>query len=136
MTRALQPSAKPDDYDPIDLMRTLSHRYSFQDEGWSFSQKNVVLLTGTTGNLGCHLLRVLSEHRNVYGLICLIRAPPNIKPTDFDKFAVDRQKRCLKDRGIILPESSWLKVRYQQWYVDSGLCGKNPFPMRGHHCKG
>ena len=90
MARALQFSAKPDDYDPVDLMRTLSHRYSFQDEGWSHSHKIVILLTGTTGNLGCHLLRVLSEHRNVYKMICLVRTPPNIQSADFDKFALDR----------------------------------------------
>ena len=124
MARALQLGVKPENYDPVDLMRTLWDRYSFQEEGWSHSHKIVILLTGTTGNLGCHIPRVLSEQRHVYKLICLIRAPPNIQSADFDRFAVDRQKRCLKDRWIVLPESAWLKVRYQQWYVDSGLCGK------------
>ena len=118
MVQALQSTAQPEGYEVLETMRSLSSKYCYQDEGANpLLKSNTVLLTGTTGNLGCYLLRMLSEHPCVRKLICLIRATSNVQPEDFEDYALVRQRKEFKDRGIVLTKNAWLKIRYQQWYV-------------------
>lgn len=121
MVQALQCSAHSEADEPLETMRSLSSKYCYQDEGANpLGKGSVILLTGTTGNLGCYLLRILGEHPCVQKLICLVRAAPDIQPEEFEKHALARQKNEFVNRGILLTVNAWVKIRFQRWYVQSG----------------
>ena len=67
------------------------------------SDGNVVLLTGSTGSLGCYLLASLSTFSNVNRVICLNRVSQE-DPTE-------RQKRSLEQKGIQLTPTAWSKIK-------------------------
>ena len=67
-----------------------------------FEEKSVVLLTGSTGNLGCFLLAHLAQHPSVSTIICLNRSgSAGLRA---------RQLEQLKKHGISLSKSEWAKV--------------------------
>ena len=67
-----------------------------------FKGKNVVLLTGSTGNLGCFLLAHLAQHPDVSNVICLNRSGSTSLRS--------RQLEQLKKHGISLSKSEWAKI--------------------------
>lgn len=102
--------------DPTQQMADLVDKYAYSGERpKSESGKSVILLTGSTGNLGANLLYLLTCNPRVYRVICLIRSPSghSIAPTleDLDT----RQRKALKSRGIVLATDAWLKVELLPW---------------------
>lgn len=98
------------------LMRDLSDKFSFQNRKGSFlTNTNTILLTGTTGNLGSHLLKILSEHPQVPLVVCLVRATSNRSPSCLLKDAMSGQRKAFDDRGIKLSEEAWSKVKFLAW---------------------
>ncbi|KAF2135592.1 uncharacterized protein K452DRAFT_281299 [Aplosporella prunicola CBS 121167] len=63
----------------------------------------VVLLTGCTGSLGSHLVAHLAQLPEVSEVICLDRPGP--------KSPKDRLKEALEAKEVVLPHSSWSKIR-------------------------
>lgn len=113
-------------YDRLQTMKDISNRFAFQDEGGNTLGRNhVVLLTGTTGNLGAHLLQLLSESPRVRKVFCLIRTRPTVESEAVESDAIARQRQVLTDRGIALSESAWLKVEFLQWQAGADLLGLN-----------
>ncbi|KAI1372051.1 hypothetical protein F4677DRAFT_456836 [Hypoxylon crocopeplum] len=80
--------------------------------------KHVILMTGSTGNLGAHALARLARTRSVDNIICLIRnnqhttngatpaSPDNKTRSNFS----DRQQNALKSAGIELRPEEWDKI--------------------------
>lgn len=87
------------------------------------SDKHVILMTGSTGNLGAHTLAKLARARSVEKIICLIRNhrhPVNgntsngSTPVSFSEKAgfdfLGRQQRALEAAGIQLGPEEWAKI--------------------------
>lgn len=64
--------------------------------------QNVVLLTGSTGGLGTHLVQSLTQRHDVLRVICLIRGE-SASPTD-------KLRGALAFQGIELPKHCWTKI--------------------------
>ena len=106
------------------LMSDLSSKFTFFDDSGSLSTNvQTVLLTGTTGNLGSHLLQVLSEQPRVPLVVCLVRAKSNNLPGGLGKAANSGQREALSDRGIKLSEGAWSKVKILAWKPGTRLLG-------------
>lgn len=98
------------------LMSDLIDKFTFISEnGASLTSIDTILLTGSTGNLGSHLLQVLSEHPRVPHVVCLIRAKSTTSPSSLLKAAMSVQRKALDDRGINLSEDAWSKLRILVW---------------------
>ncbi|KIY67026.1 acetyl-CoA synthetase-like protein [Cylindrobasidium torrendii FP15055 ss-10] len=69
-------------------------------------QRKVVLLTGSTGSLGCFLLSRLLEDASVAKVICINRPKAN----DADP-ARQRQERLMNHRGAVVLGDDWRRVR-------------------------
>ncbi|KAL0568294.1 hypothetical protein V5O48_013694 [Marasmius crinis-equi] len=80
-----------------------------KSSGWkrptSAAQGDVVLLTGSTGSLGCMLLKRLSGDPCVRKVICLNRRRPGGSDS-----AMTYQINALRKRGLIMQEEDWEKV--------------------------
>ena len=108
----------------LKLMRDLSDKFRFLNEkGSSLTAVNTILLTGTTGNLGSHLLKVLSEHRRVPHVVCLVRAKSHRSTSSVLKGAISAQQEAFDDRGIKLSEAAWLKVKILAWRLGEDRLG-------------
>jgi len=95
-----------------DLARSLS-RQSCASEN-----KNVVLLTGSTGNLGCFLLARLARDPDVSSIICLNRSgPTNLRA---------RQLERLKRHGISLSKYEWAKITLYECNLSQDGLGLGP----------
>ena len=70
----------------------------------------VVLLTGSTGSLGSHLLAHLATMPTVARIICLNREPLNGKRSD----PRERLVRAVESKDISLPNSAWSKIDVTQ----------------------
>ena len=110
-------------YDRLQTMKDISNKYAFRDGGNIPDNDHVVLLTGSTGNLGAHLLQLLSEYSGVQKVICLIRTRPTVESEAFESDAIARQQHVLTDRGISLSENAWLKIEFLQWKAGAHLLG-------------
>ncbi|GAB1198685.1 hypothetical protein APSETT444_008013 [Aspergillus pseudonomiae] len=64
----------------------------------------VVLLTGATGSLGCHIMAHLARQQSVGTIFCLNRTKGNDEP-------LERQTSALKKRGICLAAHELSKVK-------------------------
>lgn len=72
--------------------------------------KHVILMTGSTGNLGAHTLARLARTKTVRKIICLIR---NTSASSTDNTAsnlLGRQQRALEAAGIRFEPEEWAKV--------------------------
>ena len=110
-----------------------SGKFAFLNEsGPSLTDVNAVLLTGTTGNLGSHLLQIISEQSQVPHVICLVRAKPSTSPGDLQDAGMSRQRKAFSDRGIKLSEDAWSKIRVLTWEPGNdrlGLEGKDYYHL-------
>lgn len=97
------------------LMRDLTAKYSFRGTGLPREENHTILLTGATGNLGSHLLPILSELSRVSLVISLVRARSDTLVGDTLSAAMSAQKKALKDRGIVLSRRAWSKVKVLPW---------------------
>ncbi|KAF5348495.1 hypothetical protein D9756_009661 [Leucocoprinus leucothites] len=68
-----------------------------------YDDRKVVLLTGSTGSLGCFLLARIASDPSVKKLYCLNRATPGVDVTE-------RQQSLMKKRGAEMDEECWEKV--------------------------
>ena len=71
------------------------------------SLHNVILVTGTTGSVGSHLVAHLTTLPHVTRVICLNRPNRGIEPEI-------RQQQAFKDRGLIIDSSSFSKLQTLQ----------------------
>lgn len=96
-------------------------------------ETKIVLLTGSTGNLGAHVLSCLCRDQSVRRVICLVRpksgielnagtdvveeptASPDPSPRNTrTNSAYARQHRALLDAGIQLSEDAWSKIQLME----------------------
>lgn len=102
-----------------DMIETYTAKYIYkegnQQETTQERNGNVVLLTGSTGNIGAHLLQVLAPNPAIRRIFCLIRAAGgNQSKTSFGGM-IEYQKKALKDRSICLLEHEWHKISLVPW---------------------
>lgn len=64
--------------------------------------QNVVLLTGSTGGLGSHLVHCLAQRQDILKVICMIRGD-NASPTE-------KLREALTSQGLELPRHCWAKI--------------------------
>lgn len=102
--------------DPTKEMARFRDKYAYQI-GRLVPQnlKVVVLVTGTTGNLGANLLHMLSQNHLVHRVICMIRPFPEQGAKFTQKELANRQQKALASQGIVLSEAAWLKVEISPW---------------------
>lgn len=102
--------------DPIvsdtNLMSQLVERFSSAIcPSGAIRRRAVVLLTGSTGSIGCHLVAHLAQLEEVEELICLNR--PTTEADDIvsvDTFAC--QKRAFARHVVHMPEAAWSKMTF------------------------
>ena len=82
----------------------------------------VVLLTGTTGNLGAHLLAQLAKLDNVKKIICLLRSHNSSSDHPIGSL-FNRQLEAFKERGIQLTEKTMSKIQILSWSVGQNSLG-------------
>ncbi|KAI0597593.1 hypothetical protein F4775DRAFT_559798 [Biscogniauxia sp. FL1348] len=92
---------------------------SFRSELGLFSETGdkVILLTGSTGNLGAHVLGHLARDKSVRNIICLNRSRPaerlnGANGTSSSKGIYIRQRASLASAGIELDEQAWGKIKF------------------------
>lgn len=83
---------------------------------------HVVLLTGTTGNLGAHLLAQLANLDSAKNIFCLLRSD-NSSPEQPTRSLLNRQLDAFKERGIELTEKAWSKIQLLPWSVGKDSLG-------------
>ncbi|KNG91356.1 putative polyketide synthase [Aspergillus nomiae NRRL 13137] len=81
-----------------DFTPPTASRSGFESDG------QVVLLTGATGSLGCHIMAHLARQQSVSTIFCLNRTKGNDEP-------LQRQTSELKKRGICLAAHELSKVK-------------------------
>ncbi|KAL8827908.1 MAG: hypothetical protein Q9191_002897, partial [Dirinaria sp. TL-2023a] len=80
----------------------------------------IVILTGSTGNLGSSLLSILAQDPSVSHIYCLNRPSPT--PTD----QTSRQHRAFAKAGICLPSHLWPKLHPLEAKPSSPNLGLSP----------
>jgi nucleoside-diphosphate-sugar epimerase len=65
-----------------------------------------VLLTGSTGSLGAHILERLAKDNKVDKILCLNRKQPKLSRMDI----LDRQKSANSRFGVEIPDAAWDKI--------------------------
>lgn len=117
-----------DDSSEQQTMIDLSSKYSFISP--PPKEKDItVLLTGSTGNLGAHLLHVLSGSPLISRIICLARLSNH--PLDSCTSALESRQRSIFDaRGIVLPPEAWSKIEFLKWTPGADLLGLD---AESHH---
>ncbi|KAG9246422.1 hypothetical protein BJ878DRAFT_574050 [Calycina marina] len=98
-----------------EIMNALALKYT------SAVASAVVLITGTTGNLGSHAVQALGDNPAVKSVICFIRAETleSREPRALEK----RQKNAWTARNIELSETASAKVKYLPWSPGKDLLG-------------
>lgn len=118
--------------DTAAIMRQLAYKYhipttqrfkSDKPESAIGSSKAVILLSGSTGTLGTHLLCSLSANPRVEEIICLVRPASPSKTMDPTQELKDRQHKALVTRGLALPEAAWAKISLVPWNAGADKLG-------------
>ncbi|KAL8823834.1 MAG: hypothetical protein Q9191_005512 [Dirinaria sp. TL-2023a] len=78
---------------------------------------DVVLITGTTGNLGANILHTLCEEPRVCRVICLIR-PASGDVNASENILSARQQKAFEARGITLSLEASSKIDFLPWLPD------------------
>ena len=79
----------------------------------STPRKLTVLLTGSTGNLGVHLLQQLCLSPDVQQIICLNRlSQSSMGQSSVEEKLAARQLQANETHGIVLPEFGWSKITF------------------------
>ncbi|KAK4174324.1 hypothetical protein QBC36DRAFT_243638 [Triangularia setosa] len=101
-----------------DTMRALADEYiqRLDSSQPSTTSPHVILMTGSTGSLGAHVLSRLSSSPAVAKVICLVRSSrattSGASPTG-DPTQKDYQKQSISSTGLPpLPDSSWNKISF------------------------
>lgn len=69
----------------------------------------VVLLTGSTGNLGAHVLKYLAHSNRISGIICLNR---QVSENSSDDSLRLRQQGANASAGVFLSDTDWKKISF------------------------
>lgn len=94
---------------------TLLDRYTYRQKTPSLqSNGSVIIITGSTGNLGANILHTTSGDPCIHQVICLIRPGSNRAATSPEDLAA-RQREALEDRGIFLSKNAWSKITFLPW---------------------
>jgi len=101
-------------------MADLYFKYCYTASRFS-GNTNTVLITGSTGSLGAHLVEVLCANNHVDHVICLIRLP--VATQDFNEALRTRQQSAFDARGISLCTNAWSKIELLQWIPDEPFLG-------------
>lgn len=109
--------------DRLEIMKNLVAKYASSSEEHNLQgSDHVILLTGTTGNLGAQLLRILGENSAVRKVICLTRT----ENTEFsENEAMARQQSAFENRGIALSKAAWPKIEFLSWKAGVNFLGLN-----------
>lgn len=109
--------------DRLEIMKDLVAKYALSGEEHILQgSDHVILLTGTTGNLGAQLLQILGENPAVRKVICLTR----IENTGFsENEAMARQQSAFENRGIVLSKAAWPKIEFLSWKAGVAFLGFN-----------
>lgn len=102
-----------------------SLRIDLRFAGANKQSQSVVLLTGSTGSLGTHLLAHLASHPSVVHIICLNRSHPE------DPY--ERQLKAAQAKKITIPQQAWLKIEIIQTNAAAPLMGLST-AQYGHVC--
>ncbi|KAI1335918.1 hypothetical protein F5Y15DRAFT_396198 [Xylariaceae sp. FL0016] len=78
-------------------------------------RKRVVLLTGSTGNLGAHVVGVLARDKSVSKIVCLNR-PVRKSHYKYDVNIRARQERAFIKAGVHVDDALWTKLSF----IESG----------------
>lgn len=97
------------------LMRDFTAKYSFGGTESPQEKDYTILLTGATGNLGSHLLPILTEFTRVSLVISLVRIRSDGSMGNPLSAAMSAQKNALEDRGIVLSRRAWSRVKVLPW---------------------
>ncbi|KAI4114794.1 MAG: hypothetical protein LQ345_004491 [Seirophora villosa] len=107
----------------VSTMEKLASRYAIEDaERIPDTAESVVLLTGATGSLGAHLVKVLCGANMVKSVIALVRTNPNLHGRS-EKSAKERLQGALEERDIALSDTAWSKIDLMTWIPGSHLLG-------------
>ena len=122
MAKALDISRPPSNISKT--MEDLAGKYAIGPKISDYRHQGfVILLTGSTGNLGARLLLSLSKIVEVKQIICLVRATPAVSSdASYDALRL-RQQQSLKERGMALSESAWSKVGFLPWESGASRLG-------------
>lgn len=108
---------------PAEKMRALLDRYKYNPKTPALqSNGSVIVITGSTGNLGANILHTTSGDPRVHRIICLVRPDSNRAGTSSEVLAA-RQRRALDDRGIFLSKDAWSKISFLPWLPDMDNLG-------------
>jgi long-subunit acyl-CoA synthetase (AMP-forming)/nucleoside-diphosphate-sugar epimerase len=90
--------------DSAQIIARLVDKFSHSNLSSNVSpgQQNVVLLTGSTGGLGSHLVQCLTQRHDVLKVICFIRGE---KTSPAEKL-----RQALAFQGLELPKHCWAKI--------------------------
>ena len=98
-----------------EFMINLANKYAFQRDRSSGVPNYSVLLTGSTGNLGSYLLKVLTDYPRVRQVFCLVRMKSGHALGDISNNLLAEQREKLDDRGLKLSKEAWSKVEVLPW---------------------
>ncbi|KAL8730210.1 MAG: hypothetical protein Q9166_004186 [cf. Caloplaca sp. 2 TL-2023] len=85
--------------------------------------KAVVLLSGSTGTLGAHLLHSLSANPQVERIICMVRPMSSSKTAGTLEALKMRQRGALDHRSITIPEAAWGRISFVPWQPGADRLG-------------
>lgn len=112
--------------DRATLMEKLLHQYEAKAKLLPVptkpDMKIAVLLTGSTGSLGAHVLERMSKDPKVHQVICLIRRPVGVGSRGVSHSSIIQdptlraaQELANKSRRIFLPDEAWEKIEFLNW---------------------
>ncbi|MCJ1432686.1 hypothetical protein MMC27_002043 [Xylographa pallens] len=106
-----------------DYMRQYAFSSFYKSSSANPHSGSVVLLTGSTGNLGAFFLEILCKNPSVRRIICLGRES-KLQSLDHGKSGLQkRQERVNLARGIFLSEAEWSKTEFLHWNMGEELLG-------------
>ncbi|KAL8628329.1 hypothetical protein Q9189_005950 [Teloschistes chrysophthalmus] len=110
--------------DTARVMKALTSKYAIMpDKSKSQCKPHVIVLTGSTGNLGAHMLAQMAELDGISRVICMLRPQGASSPGQFSNNLAQRQTKALQERGMQLSEKAWLKIHLLPWQAGKEFLG-------------
>jgi len=99
---------------PLDSLEKIAQRYS-TDSNRDHEHGITVLMTGSTGSLGSHLLSNLANNPSVSRVVALVRSA--------DESGLERLKRVFGERAITLEDQDWSKIEVHETDASAAFLG-------------